>query len=395
MSDPHRTAMLADLGPADRQGRRALGFSCFIILMLLFGWGVICAGLIVSIEFSERPATALFGMSAATLLALPYLAVILWLDRNEPEPPWLLATAFAWGAVGATALSMLGNGIIGGCFVGLLGDGALARQATVSLSAPFVEELAKGIALLAIYVLFRNHFDNVLDGIVYGALVGLGFAVFENFTYYMKPDQFAGTLVSIWMRGIVSAPGTHICFTAITGAFVGFFRVRREGVARWGLLVLGVMLAMFAHFCWNTLTMFFTRGSLLADMTIGVPLAVVFLQVPFLSMVAVTAALALRHERGIIETYLSSEVPPVLHPNELKWLVPARRRTLRGLQLLVGGKLSEAWLTRRRNRKLVQLAFEKWHMDREATLGTTDAQDHALVVRELRRSLKELPAPPV
>lgn len=392
--DPHRTQMLANLGPSDQGGRRAFGLSCFAILAFLFAWGVMCSGLIVTVELASRPGVALLGLGAVVGLALPYLFIILWLDRNEPEPPWLLVTAVAWGAFGATSLSLIGNGVLGAVFVGLVGEGALSHQLTASLSAPFVEELAKGIALVAIYALFRKHFDNVLDGIIYGALVGLGFAVFENFLYYMKPDEVAGTIVLIWVRGVVTAPGTHMCFTAITGASIGFFRVRRAGGGRWLLPFAGLGLAMFAHFVWNTLTMLFDTGNPLADLVFGLPLAVLFLQVPFLVLVFATASLALRHERAIIETYLGSERPPVLHPDELRLLVPARRRTLNGLRLLLSFRLATAWLVRRRNRLLVQLAFEKWHMDQEAALGDDDAQDHALRVRDLRRQLSGLPAPP-
>lgn len=393
MSEPQRTQMLAELGPSDRTGRRMLGVSCLLILGMLMLQGAMCAGLIVTGELMQRPGTAVVGLVAACGLAIPYLLVLLWLDRNEPEPPWLLATAFAWGALGATTLSIVGNGLLGAVF-GMLFDPSLTHQLTASLAAPLVEETSKSFALLAIYVMFKNHFDNVLDGILYGAMVGLGFAVFENFTYYMKPDQMLGTFAVIWVRGVVTAPGTHICFTAITGAFVGFFRVRRKGAGRWVLLPIGIGLAMFAHFVWNTLTSFFSTGNFLADMVFAYPVAVLFLQVPFISMVLATAALALRHERRIIETYLFRERPPVLHPSELAHLVPARRRTLFGLRLLAGLRLRELFLVRRRNRLLVQLAFEKWHMDQEAALGESGAQDHALQVRELRRRLKALPSPP-
>lgn len=394
MSEHQRTQMLADLGPSDRVARRMLGLSCSLILLMLFAQGLLCTGLIVTDNLLARPGTAVLALAAACGLALPYLGVILWLDRNEPEPPWLLATAFAWGAVGATSLSLFGNGLLGGFFVGLLGEGPLAGQLTASLSAPLVEESSKALALVVIYLMFRNHFDNVLDGIVYGALVGLGFAVFENFTYYMRPDHVIGTFVSIWVRGVVTAPGTHICFTAITGAFLGMFRVRRAGAGRMLLPPLGIALAMFAHFVWNTLTLFFSTGDYLGDLVIGFPLAVLFLQVPFIAMVLLTAAIALRHERRIIETYLAQEQPPVAWPQELGRLVPARLRTFHGLRLILLFRFGTAWLVRRRNRLLVQLAFEKWHMDREAALGDDGARDHALQVRELRRKLSALPAPP-
>ncbi len=390
-----RTQMLAAMRPPDRTGRRALAVSCFLILLLLFIHGLLCTGLMVTNELLTRPGLAIFAAVIACVLALPYLLIILWLDRNEPEPPWLLATAFAWGAIGASSISIIGNFILGVFFGLLTWDTALADQLTASFSAPLVEETSKALALWAIYLLFRNHFDNVLDGIIYGAFVGLGFAIFENFIYYMDTDHIAETLTLMWARGVVTAPGTHICFTAITGASLGLFRVRRAGCGRWLVATGGLALAMFAHFVWNTLIQLFSStSSPLMTLFIGLPLAVLFLQVPFLTMVLLTATLALRHERRIIETYLASERPPVCHPRELARLVPARRRTFHGLALLGKLRVRDMWIARRRNRLLVQLAFEKWHMDREADLGADDARDHALRVQELRRRLTDLPEPP-
>src|SRR2546430_12475854 len=47
------------------------------------------------------------------------------------------------------------------------------------ISAPIVEELAKALGVLAVFWLLRAEFDNMRDGFVYGALVGLGFTWFE------------------------------------------------------------------------------------------------------------------------------------------------------------------------------------------------------------------------
>src|ERR1044072_6753856 len=41
----------------------------------------------------------LIGMISATLPVPFYLMLVLWIDRYEAEPFWMLATAFFWGAL--------------------------------------------------------------------------------------------------------------------------------------------------------------------------------------------------------------------------------------------------------------------------------------------------------
>ena len=59
--------------------------------------------------------------------------------------------------------------------------------------APFVEEFAKGLFVVAIVVLRRDQLHGVLDGIVYGALVGIGFAFTEDIFYYLQPSGRASS----------------------------------------------------------------------------------------------------------------------------------------------------------------------------------------------------------
>ena len=56
----------------------------------------------------------------------------------------------------------------------ILGPDA-AAMLSAPISAPIVEEIAKALGVTLIFRLLRAEFDNMRDGIVYGALVGLGF----------------------------------------------------------------------------------------------------------------------------------------------------------------------------------------------------------------------------
>ncbi len=388
------TSRLADLTPPTSSGRIAMGITLALLVVACGGFTAMCAGLEVSANLIIQPVVAVFAMVFAAAFALPYLLIILWLDRNEREPWYLIVSALVWGAVLATGLSGIFNTMFGGVAFLITGDEAMAMQLSASISAPLVEEITKGAALIALYFFFRHEFDNVLDGVVYGALIGLGFAVFENFSYYVnQPQGVAGVFLLTFVRGIISAAGgSHATFTALTGLGIGLFRTMRRGWARWLLPPAGLAAAMFMHFSWNTFTgmiMGVAPGGDVGGLLIGLPAAVVIIQFPFLIFVLGTAFFALRHEQWMIRTYLGREDESVVQPGEIDRLVPAYRRSFRSVMLFGSFQWGKWWRVRTRNHMLVRLAFEKWHMAGELEGDDPmEAHEHAKRVQELREELK-------
>jgi hypothetical protein len=122
---------------------------------------------------------------------------------------------------------------------------------------------------------------------------------------------------------------------------------------------------------------------------IRLPLMTLVLNVPFLLGILVTVLFVLRHETKLISGFLKDEDAAVVSKNDLEMLLPARRRMMREMKLLLSGNLKEYRRITRRNKTLVRLAFEKWHMRSEAGLGDTEtAQQHAVAVLELRQKLR-------
>ncbi|WP_396657010.1 PrsW family intramembrane metalloprotease [Microbacterium oxydans] len=180
-------------------------------------------------------------------LTIVFLGVRL-IDRWEPEPKRLVAFAIAWGAVAAVGLTLLVDTAL------TLLLGIRSEEFGAVVQAPVVEELWKGLGVFLIFLLARRAFDGPVDGIVYGALVGAGFAFTENIQYFGVSliegggEQLTVTFV---VRGLLS-PFAHAMFTAITGFAIGMV-ARRHGSARAaaGAGALGLVGAILLHALWN------------------------------------------------------------------------------------------------------------------------------------------------
>lgn len=347
----------------------AARLGCGLTLLAVAGFGVLCTGLTSAMLLVGQPWAFVAAVVAATVFTAPYTALVLWLDHNEAEPLPLLAAAFAWGAVGATAVASLGNDLLRGVFLAWSGDEAVAAALTASLAAPVFEEAAKAAALVGLFVLARDEVDNVLDGVVYGAVIGLGFAWFENIVYYVAAaaDGPAGLLASTWARGVLQGLGSHATFTALTGVGLGLFRVARRGAARWFAPPLFFLAAMVAHFGWNTFVGLLVPGELLRARTllVGLPGAVLALQAPFGLVVAGVVGLAWRHEDALVRTWLADEPPDVAPPDEVGLLVPARVRMAEGLRRGWAGGFGAWWWYRQVANAQIALAFLRWHHARD------------------------------
>ncbi|MEC7985038.1 MAG: PrsW family intramembrane metalloprotease [Myxococcota bacterium] len=346
--------------------------------------------------FVANPLACIFAVCMATFTAVPIFFLIWLLDRNEPEPLSFLLGGFAWGAFVATSISILFNEAFASVMTVLV-EAEAASVLTAIFSAPFIEEITKGAAILFLFVLYRYEFDNILDGIIYGAVIGLGFAWFENIMYYMKPflDQDPQTglndmLELIYMRGLVSASGgSHATYTALTGLGVGIARQRRNGFLRFIVILIGLGLAMFAHFIWNAgagmLMSFFDAGK--DQILYGTPLATIVLQFPFLMILLFTTAWMWSYEAKIIDAQLKTESSQIITKKERESLTPTLSRSLRNFISLFSGKWAE-WQHRYRLRRLwIQLAFCKWHHHEDIDSDWPADQDKNIVT--LREEIKQ------
>ncbi|WP_344817561.1 PrsW family intramembrane metalloprotease [Microbacterium soli] len=253
------------------------------------------------------------------VLALIPLGIVLvgvrLIDRWEPEPRSLVVFALAWGGVAGVGIALLVD--LGLVLVGVRADPLFSAV----VQAPIVEEAAKGLGVVMVLLIGRRAFDGPVDGIVYGALVGAGFAFTENIQYFgtsVIEGGGASLTATFILRGLIS-PFAHAMFTALTGFAMGV-AVRRGATSAGavGAGAVGLLGAMALHAFWN-------GSSLLGDFivlyaTTQIPLFIGFI----LAIVALRHAEA-RLTRRRLDDYAAAGW---FTPEEVVMLAtPAGRRT--------------------------------------------------------------------
>ena len=318
----------------------------------------LCLGLLtlVMLGISTGPLGLVVGIVLAVLPVPVYLLLALWIDRFEKEPLWMLVAAFVWGATGSVFFAFILNTGFGIAASGVIG--AQADVATAVISAPFVEELAKGLALVIFFLWKRDEFDNVLDGIIYAAMAGLGFAMTENILYYgnaLATGGIGASVVTFVLRGVVS-PFAHPLFTSMTGIGLGIARQARKGSPlKWFAPLVGICMAMFLHFLWNF------SASLGAMFFV----AYVLIMVPTFGGIIALVIISLGKEGRIIRAYLMPELRSgLLDEKGYLALGTVRGRLGETWSAFSSGGMRR-WRLRTRFQEMAsELAFHRWRSER-------------------------------
>jgi protease PrsW len=226
----------------------------WVYCLLVIAGAVVLSGQI-SIAAAAYSGALISGVIAFALLAVAYLWFIHYEDRYTTVPPKLAAAGFVWGAVAAIgAFALLGNDAVMNLYAKTFGA-SFAFDWGAALTAPVNEELAKGAGILLLLTLAPRLIRSPFDGLVVGALVGLGFQISEDISYaFIGAANAFGDLDAAWTtiiaRTIASIP-SHWMFSGIFGAGLVWFIGRPEVPARKGLGAALMLTAMLTHGLWN------------------------------------------------------------------------------------------------------------------------------------------------
>ena len=360
--------------------RPGIGLTVLGGFLLLLGLGLF---LIQSLAVVGSGVT-LTALVLTTISTVPALAVVAYVDRREPEPWWVLALLFVWGAVVATSLALILEGFASEAVfarfnhsaalvdtsqlgIEIVSLDALYDWLVTSLIAPVTEEVVKGFAVVLVFLLMPKELHTMRDGVIVGAMVGIGFGVTEATAFIISEYPASGEnayLSQLIPRFAVLGVNGHIIFTALFGAGVGWARESNAyGRVRKVAVVVGTfLLGLAAHSMYNAFGAY--AAAAFASVAGWGPMVSVF-QLWVLSLLEVLSTYGWAYvvlayfifrsgyrELRVIRNELRDELPPSITPEEYSLVEAEGVWRMRRIP----------WLSRRESVRLVRaqnrLAFQ-------------------------------------
>ncbi len=241
-------------------GLATTGRAVVVVLAVLIVAAQFAAAL--GLVFFDRPVVAVYVL-LSVVPALGLAAFVWKADATKREPLELLVVTFAFGFLFAGFAAIL-NSVFSGLFLGSITDQTPLAVAVVAPALYFflvvgpVEETVKWLAI-RLYAYRSDRFDAVVDGAVYGAVAGLGFATIENAIYIGRevvaaleatggPAAVSVGLETAAVRTL-AGPG-HVIYSAFAGYYLGLAKFNPEN--RGPIVVKGLVIASVIHATYNT-----------------------------------------------------------------------------------------------------------------------------------------------
>jgi RsiW-degrading membrane proteinase PrsW (M82 family) len=160
-----------------------------------------------------------------------------------------VAYCFGWGAFSGIIAGIL-NVLVTAPYLGAGGAGLIEEPIKII-----------GVYWIARNTRLKNEFNNHLDGMVYGAAAGAGFAGIENF-WYITEMVFHGAyppLLAVFIRSFTGV--MHIVWSAMAARSLGLAKALKGNISQVDM-VPGTIVSAVLHFVWNTAPSIFSLGVL-------------------------------------------------------------------------------------------------------------------------------------
>lgn len=324
--------------------------------------------------------------------ALLLLGVIYYLDRYEKEPVRLLGSALLAGGLAAPLLAA-GLETLFLTWAGrpgppaTLGSQAISLPGFATARVAIIEELVLGSVILLVFLLVRHEIDGLLDGLVYGGAVGVGYGLAANFWAIWTTPVVFGGLSERTLFSTVIASTNWVFYAGLIGLFLAL--ARRAAPGRVVVMaVIGTGAAMGFHLLHD-----FIPTWVAADandvQTSGI--ASFLADLPNVLGIVALAAIAVwtvGREKMIVGRELQEEVASgVVTADEYATVTNSFRRF--GALASSAGR-GRTWRLRRRLYALeVELAFRKHHdrSDRDVPAKLLEPDEYRRMIVETRSEL--------
>ncbi|MEJ3743015.1 PrsW family intramembrane metalloprotease [Actinomycetes bacterium KLBMP 9797] len=351
--------------------RKSLLLPAFWLVAVLLAVGGAQLLWVVRDAFTDYPRATTLAIVLFAVYAVPFWLFVGALDYLEREPPLLLATAFAWGGLVATMAALPGNTALQNLLAKEYSPG-FATAWGPAIAGATVEEAVRALGVVAIVLIAQAQINSILDGVIYGALVGLGFQVVEDVVYAVnavaiagRGDEMGPVFATFFVRGFLAGLWSHTLFGALAGFGIGYLIVRMDRPLRRriGIGALALAGSWLCHFVWNSpLLTVEVDGD-------GYALIAVLLAkgIPPLLMILLLVRSA-RHREADYYTQLLADLhdPDVATPRELRVLSMGHLRTNARRYAYGRAGLAGRQAVRRLQRAQARLAVELSRADATA-----------------------------
>lgn len=229
-------------------------------------WAVLCLVGLGLVLYTLLPQMAAFpgGAAVGFVLLGPVLVggvlFFRWLHPVRSHPWAYTLIAVGWGLTAAFAVAFAANTSLLRIIAKTAGL-TFSDRWGAAVAAPVDEETAKLAGVLLLALMVPKAVRGPLDGFGYGALVGVGFQLIEDFLYVFNTIVLTGAVHSVsaaagsfFVRVVFGAWWSHWTFTCVSGAALGYLmgRTDRPMTVRLGVAFAGYLTAMVMHAWFNS-----------------------------------------------------------------------------------------------------------------------------------------------
>ena len=199
----------------------------------------------------------LFSLIVILPVVLFYLALVKSLSFYNAESTLSLFYCFLWGSIVAVVFSITWEVVFTDAVSSHLDDEEMFYFSNIIL-APVIEEIFKGLGILILFIIALNTRKGLrgpLSGLVYGGIIGLGFALTEDISYMMDAVEDGGLfeLIGTFFVRVILLGLSHTTYTAVIGLGFGYAIVSDKKINRIIYPLTGLAGAIVLHSMRNLL----------------------------------------------------------------------------------------------------------------------------------------------
>jgi RsiW-degrading membrane proteinase PrsW (M82 family) len=197
-----------------------------------------------------------FTTIISVVLAIVPALLLVWYfycrDSLRKEPKGMIFFAFFLGIVSILPAIIFALAL---GFLETMKNPWLLAFIEAFITAALVEEISK-MAMLRIFIFNNKNFDEITDGIIYMAIISLGFACFENIFYSVND------ITTALVRAFTAVPG-HALWSGVMGYYVGLGKMQKNKKS--SLFLKGLALGIFYHGAYDFVLFAGTKDELASE----------------------------------------------------------------------------------------------------------------------------------